>query len=114
MSKVAIRTALFFGVAFAVVNLLAVRPAHAADKPEVQYRLTSQRTLHLDDQATAKKYESSLQNLGCEARVGGHAGHFDLTYRCPKWRTAQFDNEDAAHQWQNWLKSLGFETAHQH
>jgi hypothetical protein len=102
------------GAAFAAMNLLAVRSADAADKPQVRYRLTAQRTMHLDDQATAQQYQKSLQKLGCEVSVNAHGGHFDLKYRCPQWRRAEFDNEQKAHQWQNWLKSLGFETAHEH
>ena len=93
---------------------VSTRMSHAAEKASIQYRLTQARTVHLDDEKLAKSYEQSLKKFGCEVKLGGHQGHFDLTYRCPKWRGAEFDGHDAAHQWQNWLKKLGFETAHKH
>ena len=67
-----------------------------------------------DDAATAKSYAQSLKKLGCDHRLDGHAGHFDLTMNCPKWRDAEFPDHGAAHKWQDWLKSLGFETKHEH
>jgi len=100
-------------LASAVSVLLAntvANAVYAAEKAVVQYRLTKQKTMHLDDEKTAKSYDQSLKKLGCESKLGGHGGHFDLTYRCPKWRSAEFDGHDAAHQWQNWLKTSGFDT----
>ena len=104
-------------VLLAVAGLIggvAARAANAADKAVIKYRLTKQKTIHLDDEKTAKSYDQSLKKLGCESKLGGHSGHFDLTYGCPNWREVAFDGHDEAHRWQNWLKSLGFETAHAH
>lgn len=69
--------------------------------------------MHLDEK-TAKSYDQSLKNLGCESKLGGDGGHFDVTYRCPQWRAKEFDGHEAAHKWEKWLKSLGFETGHAH
>lgn len=100
---------------FAVFSAgLTMSRAEAAEKAVVQYRLTKQKSMHLDSEKEAKSIQQSLKNLGCETKLGGHAGHFDLTYHCPKWRSAAFDGHDAAHKWQNWLKTLGFETGHKH
>ena len=96
-------------------------PSHAADNTVaaahqeiVAYRLVNAKTMHVDDAATARQYEAALKNLGCETRLDGHAGHFDLTYRCSQWQSAQFASHDAAHKWQHWLASLGFEVSHRH
>jgi hypothetical protein len=97
-----------------VVSALCSVEAGAAEKTSVQYRLTKAKTMHLDDEKTAKSYVQTFKKLGCESKLGSHAGHFDLTYKCPKWRKAEFDGHDAAHKWQKWLKSLGFETKHAH
>jgi hypothetical protein len=92
----------------------ADNPAAAAHAEIVAYRLVNAKTMHLDTAASAQQYEAALKNLGCETRLDGHAGHFDLTYRCSQWQTAKFDSHDAAHKWQDWLASLGFEVSHQH
>jgi len=68
----------------------------------------------LQDEKSAQNYVQSLKTLGCEAKVSGHAGHFDLSYQCSQWREASFDSHAKAHQWEGFLKSLGFETSHQH
>ena len=80
----------------------------------VKFRLPKEKTVHLKDESTAKSYAQSLKKLGCDHRLDGHAGHFDLTMNCPKWRDAEFPDHSAAHKWQDWLKSLGFETKHEH
>ena len=105
---------LLAAVIIAFLGGVAVNAASAAEKAVVKYRLVQQKTIHLDDEKTARSYEQSLKKLGCESKLGSHGGHFDLTFRCPKWRQAAFDGHDEAHKWQNWLKSLGFETAHAH
>ncbi len=114
MGKLGLNSVLLATVVSAFLGSLAADAAHGAEKAVVQYRLAKQKTMHLDDEKTAKSYHQSLKNLGCESKLGGHGGHFDLTYRCPKWRQAEFDGHDAARQWQSWLKKLGFETAHKH
>ncbi len=114
MGKLSLNAVLLIAVVSVFLGGVAADAAYAAEKVVVQYRLTKQKTTHLDDEKTARSYDQSLKNLGCESKLGGHGGHFDLTYRCPKWRQAEFDGHDAAHQWQKWLKKLGFETAHKH
>ena len=114
MSKLNLKTVLLAAVVSVFVGSAAADAAYSTEKTVVQYRLVKQKTIHLDGEKTAKSYHQSLENLGCESKLGGHGGHFDLTYRCPKWRAAEFDGHAAAHQWQNWLKKLGFETAHKH
>jgi hypothetical protein len=114
MRKLDLNVVLLVVVAVALLCSVSARVAYAADKTSIQYRLARKKTIHVDEEKTARSYEQSLKNLGCEVKLGGHGGHFDLTYRCPQWRRAEFDGHDAAHQWQNWLKKLGFETAHKH
>ena len=101
-------------VALAFLCSVSAKATYAAEKASIQYRLTQAKTIHLDDEKTARGYDQSLKKLGCESKLGGHGGHFDLTYRCPNWRAAEFDGHDEAHKWQNWLKKLGFETGHAH
>ena len=114
MSRVIVRSlAIALVLSFFAADT-TISGAEAAEKAVVQYRLTKQKTLHLDSEKAAKGVLQSLKNLGCETKLGSHNGHFDLTYRCPKWRSAEFDGHDAAHKWQAWLKKLGFETAHKH
>ncbi len=110
MGRLSLNTVLLAVVVSVFLGCVAPDAAYAAEKAVVQYRLTKQRTMHLDDEKTARSYDRSLKRLGCESKLGGHGGHFDLTYRCPKWRAAEFDGHDAAHQWQNWLKTSGFDT----
>ena len=43
-------------------------------------------TIHLDTEKDAKAYHKTLKDLGCQSKVHGHDGHFDLTFSCPKWR----------------------------
>ena len=114
MGKLNLKTILLVAVVSAFLGSIAADAAYAAEKAVVQYRLTKQKTIHLDDEKTAKSYDQSLKDLGCERKLSGHKRYFDLTYRCPKWRQAEFDGHGAAHKWQNWLKKLGFETAHKH
>ena len=98
-----------------VWSLLAVGSLQAATPQEVlSYRLPKQRTAHLKDERAASSYRTSLEKLGCQVKVHGHAGHYDVSYHCPSWRQAEFDSHDAAHKWQKWLDSLGFETRHSH
>jgi hypothetical protein len=114
MGKRSVSIVLLAAVVAGFFCSVASRAASAAEKAVIQYRLEKQKTMHLDDEKTAKSHDQSLRKLGCESKLGGHSGHFDLTYRCPKWREAAFDGHDEAHRWQKWLKSLGFETAHAH
>jgi hypothetical protein len=114
MKKLSLNTVLLAAVVSAFLGSVGADAVSAAQKAVVQYRLTKQKTIHLDDEKTARSYDQSLKKLGCESKLGSHGGHFDLTYRCTKWRQAQFDGHDAAHKWQKWLKSLGFETGHEH
>jgi len=114
MRRLSLKTVLLAAVVSAFLGSVAADAVSAAEKAAVQYRLTKPKTIHLDDEKTARSYDQSLKKLGCESNLGGHGGHFDLTYRCPKWRQAEFDGHDAAHKWQKWLKSLGFETGHKH
>ncbi len=114
MSKLNPNSVLVAAVVSVLFGTVAAGVASAAEKAVLQYRHTQQKTIHLDDEKTAKSYEQSLKNLGCESKLGGHDGHFDLTYRCPNWRAAEFESHDAAHQWQDWLKKLGFEINHKH
>lgn len=114
MSRPSLNTILLAAIASACLGSVAADVACAAEKVVVKYRLAKQNTIHLDDEKTAKGYDQSLKNLGCQSKLSGHGGHFDLTYHCPEWRVAEFDGHDAAHQWQDWLKRLGFETAHKH
>ena len=88
--------------------------AFAQQKEIVVYRLTSARTMHLENSATAQQYQAALKQLGCETQLEVHQGHFDLTYRCPQWESAQFESHAAAHKWHAWLASLGFEVTHRH
>ena len=107
----------FFTIAFlmAAVSAAMTQQSVAAEHKEVvAYRLVQAKTMHLDDEASAQQYRQTLLNLGCEARLSGHAGHFDLVYRCPKWESAQFASHQSAHKWERWLKSLGFEVVHRH
>ncbi len=114
MSKLSVSTVLLATVMAVLFGSVVARTANAAEKAVIQYRLTKQKTIHLDDEKTAKSHDQSLRKLGCESKLSGHTGHFDLTYRCPEWRAATFDGHDEAHRWQKWLQSLGFETNHAH
>lgn len=114
MGKLSVSTVLLAAVALRFLGSVAADAANAADKAVIRYRLTEQKTIHLDDEKKAKSYDQSLEKLGCESKLGGHGGHFDLTYRCAKWRETAFDGHDEAHRCQKWLQSLGFETDHAH
>jgi NADH dehydrogenase FAD-containing subunit len=114
MGKVNSIAVFLIAVTAAFVAIVAPNTACAAEKAVVKYRLTKQKTVHLDDGKVAKGYDQLLKKLGCESKLGSHSGHYDLTYSCPKWRQAEFDGHAAAHKWQAWLKRLGFETAHKH
>ena len=114
MKSLSVNMVLVGLVAAAFLSSVKANTASAAEKTSIQYRLAKSKTIHLDDEKTAKSYVQSLKKLGCESKLGSHAGHYDLTYQCPKWRKAEFDGHDAAHKWQKWLKSLGFETKHAH
>ncbi|QDU98688.1 hypothetical protein [Lignipirellula cremea] len=100
--------------ATAVLVLGLISSAEAAGKEVVQYRLTEQRTLHLDDAKVAKQYHETMQQLGCETQLDDHGGHVDLTYRCREWREVDFPDHAAAHKWESWLKALRFEVNHTH
>ena len=105
---------LAFLIVVNVVDMTTASATAAEHKETVAYRLVNARTMHIDDDKTAQQYHKTLLNLGCESRLEGHAGHFDLTYRCPQWESAQFVNHQSAHKWERWLKSLGFEVSHRH
>jgi len=94
--------------------LVPITSADAADTEVIEYRLTQQRTVHVDSAQIAAQYHDSLQKLGCESRIDEHDGHIDLIYRCPEWRDVAFDSHASAHKWETWLKSLGFEVKHSH
>ncbi len=107
----------FFTIAIlmAVGSVAMTKQSAAAEHKEVvAYRLVQTKTMHLDDEPSAQQYRKTLLNLGCEARLSGHAGHFDLAYRCPEWESAQFASHQSAHKWERWLRSLGFEVVHRH
>jgi hypothetical protein len=108
------RTIVLATVAVTLAGVVTAHNAHAAHKEVVTYRLVKQKTIHLDDMKAAQGYHKTLSDLGCESKLNGHTGHFDLTYRCPNWREVELDNHDSAHKWEKWLKSLGFETGHNH
>jgi hypothetical protein len=93
---------------------LSAAAADAANKEVIRFRHPRSATVHLKDEKSARTYEQSLKNLGCDAALSGHAGHFDLSYQCSQWREANFESHDKAHQWETFLKKLGFETQHQH
>ncbi len=88
--------------------------ASGAEQEVLKYRLVKAKTLHLDDEATAKSYIKSLKSLGCESKVANHGGHFDLSIQSMPWREASFSSHAAVTKWEKWLKSLGFETRHEH
>ena len=108
----------YIPVAAAVAVLISISnapaPAQAAEKQVVEYRLTQQRTIHLDDEKTARQFHSTLQQLHCESKLDIHDGHIDLTYRCRDWRRVEFNNHATAHKWERWLKALAFEVRHIH
>jgi len=114
MGKLSVSTVVLAAVALGFLGSVAAHAASAPDKAVLRYRLAEQKTIHLDDEKKAKSYDQSLKKLGCESKLGGHGGHFDLTYRCPKWREVAFGGHDEAHRCQKWLQSLGFETGHAH
>ena len=115
MGKLSVSTILLAVVALGYFgSSVAAHAASASDKAVIRYRLTEQKTIHLNDEKKAKSYDQSLKKLGCESKLGNHGGHFDLTYRCANWREKAFDGHDEAHRCQKWLESLGFETAHSH
>jgi len=89
-------------------------PVQAAENEVVEYRLTQQRTMHLDDEKISRQYHTTLQQLKCESNLDIHDGHIDLTYRCRQWRRVEFDSHAAAHKWEQWLKAFGFEVSHSH
>lgn len=80
----------------------------------VKFRMATEKTMHLQDEATAKSYGNSLNKLGSDYWIERHAGHVDLTVHCPTWRKAEFTDHSTATKWQEWLSALGFETRHQH
>lgn len=87
---------------------------NAEEAAVVAYRLVNARTMHLDGEASARQYEQTFRQLGCEVQLNGHEGHFDVAYRCREWRKAQFADHASAHKWQDWLAALGFDVQHQH
>lgn len=90
-------------------------PTTATEPPTlVTYRLTTTRSMHLQDEQMAQQYTATLKQLGCEVQASGHDGHIDLAYHCRDWRQATFTDHGSAHKWQDWLTALGFETQHQH
>ena len=104
-------------VLLVAVALLAVWHADAgkaSGAEVVGYRLTQSKTIHLDDQKMATRYDQTLRGLGCESKLHAHGGHIDLTYRCPQWKQIDLDTHDKAHAWERWLKALGFQTSHRH
>ncbi|REJ65017.1 MAG: hypothetical protein DWQ31_19730 [Planctomycetota bacterium] len=98
--------------AAALCQSFVVQDAFAVEV--VQYRLVQPRTVHLDDEASARNYDKTLRELGCASQLGGHNGHFDLTYQCPQWRQLELADHASADKWQEWLASLGFEVGHKH
>ena len=80
MNKLNLNTALLIAVVFAFLSGAAVDAVRAAEKVVLQYRLTTQKTMHLDDEKIAKSYDQSLKNWvhPAKARAGlkkcGHAG----------------------------------------
>lgn len=114
MGKSSVIPILLAAVALGFLGSVATHAANAPGKAVIRYRLAEQKTMHLDDEKKAKSYDQSLTKLGCESKLGGHGGHFDLTYRCPNWREVAFDGHDEAHRCQKWLQSLGFEIEHAH
>jgi len=89
-------------------------PVQAAENEVVEYRLTQQRTMHLDNEQIARQYHGTLQQLKCESQLDIHDGHIDLTYRCRQWQRTGFASHAAAEKWERWLKAFGFETSHSH
>lgn len=96
------------------LTALSTSAVNAEEAAVVAYRLVNARTMHLDAEATARQYEQTFRQLGCEVQVNGHEGHFDLAYRCREWRKTQFADHASAHKWQDWLAALGFDVQHQH
>lgn len=74
--------------------------ASGAEQEVLKYRLVSAKTLHLDDEATARSYVKSLKSLGCESKLANHGGHFDLSIPSMKWREASFPNHAAVTKWE--------------
>jgi hypothetical protein len=112
MSVLSIRATGAAGLAF--VLCLGFGSTRASAAEVIQFRLVEPRTVHLDDENSARSYDKSLKDLGCESRLDGHSGHFDLTYRCPQWRQLELADHASADKWQEWLRSLGFEVGHSH
>ena len=102
------------GLAVAMVGVIATKPATAAEKEVVAYRLAKWKTIEFEDTNKAKLHYTTIKKLGCEVKQEPHKGHVDVSYRCPKWRKMELKNHSSAHQWEKWLKASGFETKHEH
>jgi hypothetical protein len=100
--------------AAAVLAVGATRPASAAEKEIVSYRLTRWKTLHFEDRELASKHVEAIKRLGCELKQADHGGHTDVSYYCPQWKQGSVATHAMAEEWMKWLRSAGFETKHAH
>ena len=60
-------------------------PLSAAELPSVAYRLKATKTIHFDDARKAQLHLEAVRKLGCEAKLGDHGGHMDVSYRLNSW-----------------------------
>lgn len=103
---------LLFTFSVVATGLMGLGSAEAAET--LRFRLPKAKSIHVQDEATAKSYDKSLKTLGVASKLHGHDGHFDLSMQCPQWRQAEFGTHAEVEKWRKWLASLGFETTHQH
>ncbi len=96
------------------METVLLNPSSETKLPTVRFRMATSRTVHLHDEAKAKKIINTLRMIGCEVTSKSHGNHLDATFSCPDWLTIELADEPQAHAWQSWLKESGFETKHTH
>lgn len=96
------------------METVLMNPSSETKLPTVNFRMATSRTVHLHDEAKAKKIINTLRMIGCEVTSKSHGNHLDATFSCPDWMTIELADEPQAHAWQSWLKDSGFETQHTH
>ena len=83
-------------------------------KETVEYVLKDWKTLHFNNELSAKAHVEMFKMLGCEVNVSKHNGHDDVKVRCTSMQSLGVPNHAEAHAWMQILQKLGFTTLHEH
>tara|TARA_R100000750_G_scaffold62383_2_gene55993 strand:+ start:335 stop:1066 length:732 start_codon:yes stop_codon:yes gene_type:complete len=81
---------------------------------EVTYRLTTWKTVHLENKSDYQEFIALMKGFGCELQMTQHEGHGDVKVRCPTWRHIEFPSHKVAEAWEGWLTKNNFEVEHSH